>query len=164
MAYILFNKGERSLINTWLGGFTNLSDGVPGSNVYVGMATRAIASTTKASNLTNTGGAEDLIEIGCVNSGGYSRFAIGRTAGSPSGSTWPDARLVGTSYQTISNQALFTFSNTPEVNGARMWFVALSGPTPSRGSNDAIFGADLAAQRNFAAGDTERITITYRQT
>lgn len=163
MAYILWNKGEQSLINTWLGGFTSSGDMVPGSNLYVGMGARSGGVGSTKSNTNNQlGDSTDIAEIGLTTAGGYTRKAIGRTAGSPAGSTWPAASLVGTSYQSQAPQVTFTFSGTPDLNGATLWFVALSGPTP--GGNDCLFGADLAATRTFAAGDTERITITYRQT
>lgn len=165
MAYILWNKGEQSLINTWLGGFTSTGVGVPGSNLYVGMGSRSGGvGTTKSNNLNGNGDSTDLAEIGCVSPGNYQRQAVGRTAGSPSGSTWPAATLVGTSYQSQAPQVTFSFNDAPNLNGATLWFVAISGPAPAKTSNDALFGADLAAKRMFSAGDTERITITYRQT
>jgi len=164
MAYIFWNKGEQSLINTWLGGFTAGTNGVPGSALYVGMGARSGGVGSTKSNANNgASDANDIAEIGLVGgaSGGYSRQAVGRTAGTPSGSTWPAASLVSTSYQSQAPQVTFTFTGAPNLNGATLWFVALTGVA---GTNDCLFGADLAATRTFSNGDTERITITYRQT
>lgn len=160
MAYILWNRGEQSLINTWLGDFTPGTNQTPDStSVWVGMGakTGGVGSDKTVGNGTST--STSLAEIGQTTAGGYARQAINRNAGGTGG--WPAAALSAGSYQTTAPQVTFTFTGTPNLNGATLWFVALSGTTAT---NDCLFGADLAATRNFSNGDTERITITYRQT
>jgi len=159
MAYILWNKGEQSLINTWLGDFTPGTNSVPGTDaVYVGMGKKSdgVGSDKSLGNGTSD---STIWEIGQTAANGYARQAINRNAGGSGG--WPAASKSGGSYQSTAPQVTFTFSGAPNANGATLWFVALGQQT---GGDDCLFGADLAATRTFADGDTERITITYRQT
>ena len=165
MAYILWNKGEQSLINTWLGGFTASTTSapwVPTTSVHVGMGckTGGVGSDKMVGNGTNP--ANSIAELGthatAADAGGYSRKAIARDAGATG---WPQATISSGSYQSTAPQVTFTFTGSPNQNGATLWFVALTGST---GADNCIFGADLAATRTFSNGDTERITITYRQT
>lgn len=165
MAYILWQKGEQSLINTWLGGFTSSTSAapwVPSTSVYVGMGckTGGVGSDKTIGNGTNP--ASSVAELGthasAPSSAGYSRQAIARDAGSTG---WPQATVSSGSYQSTAPQVTFTFTGSPNQNGATLWFVALSS---AKGDDNCIFGADLAATRTFSNGDTERITITYRQT
>lgn len=159
MAYILWNRGEQSLINTWLGNFTAGTNSVPGSTVYVGMGakTGGVGADKTVGNGTST--TTSLAEIGQTANGGYARQGVNRNAGSTNG--WPASSLSSGSHQSTAPQVTFTFTGTPNVNGATLWFVALGNTI---GTDDCLFGADLAATRNFSNGDTERITITYRQT
>lgn len=159
MAYILWNRGEQSLINTWLGGFSAGVNSVPSSSVFVGMGAKVggVGADKTVGNGTST--TTSLAEIGQTTAGGYTRQAINRNAGGSGG--WPASSLSSGSHQSTAPQVTFTFTGTPNLNGATLWFVALSGTI---GTNDCLFGADLAATRNFSNGDTERITITYRQT
>lgn len=158
MAYILWNRGEQSLINTWLGGFAANTNSVPGSTVYVGMGAKT-GGVGSDKNIGNGTATSTIAEIGQTTAGGYSRQAINRNGGGSGG--WPASSLSSNSHQTTAPQVTFTFTGTPNLNGATLWFVALSGTTAT---NDCLFGADLATTRNFSNGDTERITITYRQT
>lgn len=158
MAYILWNRGESSLINTWLGNFSAGSNNVPTSSVHVGMGakTGGVGSDKTVGNGTST--STSLAEIGQTTAAGYARQAIARDAGATG---WPASSLSAGSHQSTAPQVTFTFTGTPNLNGATLWFVALTGTI---GADNCLFGADLAATRNFSNGDTERITITYRQT
>jgi hypothetical protein len=159
MAYILWNKGEQSLINTWMGGFSAGVNNVPSASVYVGMGakTGGVGADKTVGNGTST--STSLAEIGQTSAGGYARQAINRNAGGSGG--WPASSLSSGSHQSTAPQVTFTFTGTPNLNGATLWFVALTDVT---GADNCLFGADLATTRNFSNGDTERITITYRQT
>lgn len=159
MAYILWNKGEQSLINTWLGGFTGLGNMVPSSTVYVGMGAKTGGVGADKMIVNGTSPSTTLAEIGQSASGGYARQGINRNGGGSGG--WPASSLSSDSHQTTAPQVTFTFTGTPNINGATLWFVALTDVT---GADNCLFGADLATTRNFSNGDTERITITYRQT
>ncbi len=160
MAQLILNKGEQSMINTWLVGASGGGNSVPGSAVFVGLGSKTggIGSDKTVNNGTNQ--STTLAEIGQSAANGYARQTLNRNGG---GSTpnWPLASLVSSSYQSTGTQVTFTFTGSPNLNGATLWFVALSSTI---NAVDALFGADLATTRTFANGDTEKITVTYRQT
>lgn len=161
MASLMWNKGEQSLIDAWLSGRGSGADyGSPvtvpkgtatASNFGLGMGTRAGGvGSTKADVLAQ------ILELGTSTAAGYGRAALSRdTTG------WPAATLQTGSFQSTAPQQTFTFTGAPSPNGATLWFVA--GATTINQDN-CLFGADTAATRTFANGDTERITPTYRQT
>lgn len=166
MAQILFNKGEQAALDAFLGGQgTGGYQGsapsgqviVPsaGSNWGLGMGTATVtallAGAGKASGIAAIG------EIGGVTQAGYGRATISRDQAPGTG--WPAATNVAGSYQTTGPQKTFTFTGAPSPNTANCWFVAGSATI---GHDNALFGADTAAPRTFANGDTERITPTFR--
>lgn len=161
MASIIWNKGEQSLIDAWLSGRGSAADyGTPvtvpaGSGTVgdfgLGMGTRSGGvGSTKADVMAQ------ILELGTSSAAGYARAALERST-----TGWPAATLQSGSYQSEAPQKTFTFTGAPNPNGATLWFVA--GSTTTNDDN-ALFGADTAATRTFANGDTERITVTYRQT
>lgn len=157
MAGILWNKGERSLIDAWLGGqsayLTPPIVPTVGGNWGLGLGTRVGGvGTTKADAIAQ------IIEVGTTAAAGYARAAISRdqTAGG-----WPASTKPATSYQSTAAQKSFSFTGAPSPNGATLWFV--SGDTTINNDN-CLFGADTAATRTFGNGDTERVTPTYQQT
>lgn len=158
MAYILWNRGEQSLIHTWLVNHTAETNSVPGSQMWVGMGSKTLGVGSSKTTLNGSNKSTTLAEIGQVEPAGYERQPINRNGNGSGG--WPTATLSG-SYQTTAPQVAFTFTGTPDLTGATLWFVALGSTIAGQ---DCLFGADLAATRNFSDGDTERITITYRQT
>lgn len=167
MAYIVWNKGERSIIDAWLGGqgdsdlggysspqLVPVGGNTPGSWA-IGLGTRVGGvGGTKADTITQ------IIEVDNVGGGssGYARQGITRdqTAGG-----WPAATLSGSSYASTAPQKSFSFTGAPNPNGATLWFLA--GNTTLNADN-CLFGADLAATRTFGNGDVERVTATYQQT
>lgn len=156
MAYILWNKGERSIIDGWLGGQDNYLTPpiVPtdGANWGLGLGTRVGGvGATKADVMAQ------IIEVGTSVAAGYARATISRDQAVGG---WPAATLVSGSYQSTTAQKSFTFTNAPTPNGATLWFVA--GSTVVNADN-ALFGADTAATRTYGNGDVERVTPTYRQ-
>jgi hypothetical protein len=160
MAYLILNKGEQGIVNTYLVGASGTGNGVPGAAVYVGLGakTAGIGSDKTVNNGTNT--TTTLAEIGQTDAQGYARQIVNRNGGGAT-PNWPLASLSSGSYQSTATQVTFTFTGSPNLNGATLWFVALAATI---GGVDAAFGADLAATRTFANGDTEKVTITYRQT
>ena len=161
MAVIIWNKGEQSLIDAWLSGRGSGADyGSPVtvpkgtatvSNYGLGLGTRVGGvGSTKADVMAQ------ILEVGTSAANGYARQALSRdTTG------WPAATLQTGSYQSTAPQITITFTGTPNPNGATLWFVA--GSTTTNNDN-CLFGGDTAATRNFANGDTEKVTATYRQT
>ena len=162
MANILYNQGERSIIDAWLGGAGSSADyqsppivpnaGAP-NDWGVGLGTRAGGVGT-----TKSDGVAQILELGATTPNGYGRALIERSQGV---SGWPAASLVAGSYQTTGPQAEFTFTGAPNPNGATLWFMA--GSTVVNADN-VLLGSDLSSQRFYGNGEIQRITITYRQT
>jgi len=164
MAYILMQQGEDAFIRTTLAGVA-ASPAIPnpGGNWGLAMATTAVGSNTAANKervMSTTSGTGKIQEIGQSVAGGYARAPIVRSAvGWPNPTGHP-----GASYSSTSPQQSFSFTGAPTANGAASWWLCKGTTGISVGSDDLMFGADLAAIRNFAAGDTENITISYQQT
>lgn len=159
MAAILLNKGEQSLINTWLVGAS--VTGSTGATTGLGLAkvTGGVAAMDKTW-VYGTTPATQIAELGVVGANGYARQVINRNN---DGSTpkWPSSTLVSSSHQTTGTQVTFTFTGAPNLNDATIWFVALGTVIAT---SDILFGADLGATRTFANGDTEKVTPTFRAT
>ena len=157
MASILWNVGERSVVDGWLGGQSNYltPNIVPsaGGNWGLGLGTRVGGVGSNKADLIAT-----IAEIGTTTASGYARQSITRNQ---AGGGWPAASKPGASYQSTAPQVTFSFTNAPNPNGATLWFLA---GTNVIGNDNAIFGADTAATRTFNNGDTERVTATYQQT
>lgn len=157
MAAIIWNKGEQSLIDGWLGGQSNYLSPVsvpsPGSNWGLGLGTRGGGvGSTKADVMAQ------ILELGTATANGYARATIVRDQ---SGGGWPAATKPGSSYQSTTAQKTFSFTGAPSPNSATLWFV--SGDTTTNHDN-CLFGADTAATRTYGNADTERVTPTYQQT
>lgn len=159
MASILYNTGELSCLNAWLSGRgsaaaygtpVTVPDGTAPGNFGLGMGTKVGGvGSTKTNVLAQILELDDTGEAS-----GYARQALARNT-----TGWPAATLVTGSYQTEAPQKTFTFTGTPNPNGATLWFVAGS---TTIGNDNILFGADLSATRNFANGDVERITASVR--
>jgi hypothetical protein len=57
-----------------------------------------------------------------------------------------------------ADQVTFSFSGTPTTNGANSWYMTGA----SSGADQLYVAADTAATRNFATGDTEKVTATIK--
>lgn len=157
MAAIVWNKGERSAIDAWLGGQSNYGSPVivpaAAANWGVGLGTRSGGvGSTKADVMAQ------ILEIGTTTANGYSRATITRDQ---TGTGWPASSISGGSYESTAPQVSFSFTNAPNPNGATLWFIA---GTATINQDNCLFGADLAATRTFGNGDVERVTPTYQQT
>lgn len=157
MASIIWNKGEQSLIDAWLGGqsayLSPQSVPAAGGNWGLGLGTRVGGvGSTKADVMAQ------ILELGTTVQNGYARATITRDQ---SAGGWPASTKPGSSYQTTAAQKTFSFTGAPTPNGATLWFMA--GDTTLNHDN-CLFGADTAATRTFGNGDTERVTPTYQQT
>lgn len=161
MSYILMQQGEDAFIRTTLAGVA-CAVAIPASNSNWGLAlaTTAVGANTAANKertMSASSGSALIQEIGQTAANGYGRAGIPRNA-----TGWPNPTgHPGQSYSSTAPQKSFSFSNAPNVNGAQSWWLCKSTVI---GTDDIMFGADLAAVRNFAAGDTENVTITYQQT
>ena len=155
MASIIWNKGEQSLIDGWLGGQSAYGSPVivpaAAANWGLGLGTRVGGvGSTKADVMAQ------ILEIGTTTPNGYARAAISRDQ-----TGWPASTLSGGSYASTTAQKSFSFTGAPSPNGATLWFLAGSTVT---NQDNCLFGADTASTRTFANSDTERVTPTYQQT
>lgn len=156
-AAIMYNKGEQSVCDGWLGGQSNYGTPVivpaAAGNWGLGLGTRAGGVGSNKADAIAT-----IAEVGTTTPAGYARATISRDQAAGG---WPASTKPGSSYQTTAAQKSFTFTGAPNPNGATLWFVSGSGTI---NQDNALFGADTAATRTFANGDTERVTPTYQQT
>ncbi len=157
MASILWNKGERSQVDGWLGGQSNYGSPVivptAGGNWGLGLGTRTSGvGNTKADVMAQ------ILEVGSSVQHGYARQTISRDQ---TGSGWPASSLSAGSYASTGPQKSFAFTGAPTPNGATLWFLA---GNATLSADNCLFGADLAAVRTFGNGDVERVTPTYKAT
>ena len=164
MAYILMQQGEDAFIRTTLAG-TAASPAIPApaANWGVALATTAVGTNTalnKERVMSTSVGATHIQEIGQGTAAGYGRASIPRNA-----TGWPNPTgHPGASYSSTAPQVTFTFTGAPNANGAVSWWLCKGTTGIGSGSDDVMFGADLAATRTFGNGDTENVTISYQQT
>lgn len=163
MSYILFAAGEKAFIDTVLSAqAVSPAIPAPAGNWGLGLAatTGGVGLSSSLANkqrVIGTNIATTIAEIGQVAANGYARIAVAR-----SNTGWPAATNASgaDNYSSTAPQETFAFSDAPNLNGATLWFLAKS---TTIATNDLMFGADLAAVRNFATGDTEAVTMTYHQ-
>lgn len=157
MASIIWNTGERAFIDGLLGGQSNYLTPVivptAGSNWGLGLGTRVGGVGSNKPDVM-----AQILEVGTTSAQGYGRATITRDQ---SAGGWPASTKPGSSYQSTTAQKTFSFTGTPNPNGATLWFVAGSANT---NDDNCLFGSDTAATRTFGNGDTERVTPTYQQT
>lgn len=156
---IMWNKGEESLIKVWLQGSSSTTFAPAlNSNWGLGMGTQ-VGGVGVSNNTNKAKTMSSLLEVdGTGQASGYSRKNIQRSA-----TGWPatDPAGAGSWSATPSAASSFAFTGAPNPNNATLWFLAA---TTTINNDNALFGADLAATRNFQPGDTENITPTYKQT
>ena len=161
MAYILMQQGEDAFIRCTLQGDVDANGTITG-DWGVALATTAVGTNTAANKErvnSSTSGTGKIQEIGQNTPAGYDRATITRDS-----TGWPNPTgHPGSSYSSTAPQVSFSFSGAPNANGAASWWLTKS-DGGGVGNNDLCMGADLAAVRNFANGDTENVTITYQQT
>lgn len=169
MASILWNQGEEAFIDTVLNGAA-VSPAIPavgtgaGQQWGLGMGAQSGGVGGSGNKSVNNGVTTATIgEIGQTTAGGYSRKPISRAT-----SGWPASTLSSGSHQSqIAAPITFTFTGTPNFGNsanspATLWFVAKS---ITLAAVDCMFGSDLqGTNRSFNTGDTEQITVAYKQT
>ena len=167
MAFIVYNRGGRSLIDTWLGGAGSAAGYSPSAGPQLtpagsgtvgdwGVGLGTSEGGVGIDGIDKTVGIAAIAEVGTGTAAGYGRAAIQR---SQAGGGWPAATLVGGSYQSSGPQVEFTFTGEPVPNSATMWFMA--GNTTLEADN-ALFGADLSQPNTFQNGDIQRIQAIFK--
>ena len=149
-ATIVFQRWTDLHLNYILGASGAIT---PPSSFYIALATQAVSAFSR--NTADTVPTE-------ISGGGYGRQAIARTI-AQAGIDWAastfDNTLSTGGTSMAGDQVTFSFSGTPTTNGANDWY--MTGVSSGTG-NFMYVAADTAATRNFANGDTEKVTPTIK--
>lgn len=153
MATVVFQRWNDLHLNYILGASGSIT---PPSSWKICLATPAVSAYGRASTFST------VTELGQTAAAGYARQDVARTI-AQAGIDWQassfDSTLVGGGTSQVADQVTFTFTGTPNANGANSWFIS-DGTTLAAGQ--LYMAADTAAQRNFANGDTEKVTATIK--
>lgn len=182
MGYIVWGKGEEAFVQTvLLGGAVSPAIPTVGANWGLGLAATtggvwagagAVSIDLKqravGTNVSTT--IAEIGQVGTVNNGGYGRIGIQRNS-----TGWPTVTNSSNTDNWSATTAQKTWSFTsggPNMGGGSgsaattLWMICKSTTAwtnTSTPTDDLMFGADLATSRAFATGDTENITVTYKQ-
>jgi hypothetical protein len=136
---------------------------VPPSGWTIGLSSVAVGSMQRNSVWSATVSGTNINEIGGTTASGYARQTIARSiaqAGVDWGTSTFDNTTATGGQSTTADQTTFgAFSAAPSPNGANSWVVT-DGTTLNAGN--PYFAGDTAAVRNFANGDTEKVTPTLK--
>lgn len=129
------------------------------STTVVGSGSNMMRNSVWSATITGS----NINEIGSTTASGYARQTIAKSinqAGVDWGTSTFDNTFATGGQSTTADQVTFgAFSGAPSPNGANSWVVT-DGATLNAGS--PYFAGDTAAARNFANGDTEKVTPTLK--
>jgi hypothetical protein len=136
---------------------------VPPSAWTLSLNTVAVSVMARNSVFSVTVSGTNINEIGSTTASSYARQTIAKSIATGSidwGTSTFDNTLSTGGQSTAADQVTFgAFSAAPSPNGANSWTLA-DGTTLNAGN--PYFSGDTAAQRNFANGDTEKVTVTLK--
>lgn len=125
--------------------------------------TVAVSAMARNSVFSVTVSGTNINEIGSTTASAYARQTIAKSIATGSidwGTSTFDNTLSTGGQSTAADQVTFgAFSAAPNPNGANSWTLT-DGTTLNAGN--PYFSGDTAAQRNFANGDTEKVTVTLK--
>lgn len=158
-ATIVFERWTDLHLNYILGASGTIT---PPSTWEMALSITAVSSMARDSAISATVTGTNVNELASTTAGGYARQAVAKTIGTGSidwnASTF-DSTLSTGGTSMAADQVTFTFSATPSPNGANSFFMG-DGTTLNAGQ--IYVAADTAATRNFANGDTEKVTATVK--
>jgi hypothetical protein len=159
-AVITFQQMSKLVTDYVLG---NSGTVTPPASWTMGLASTAVSVYARNSVWSATVTGTNINEIGATTASGYARQTIAKSiaqAGIDWGTSTFDNTLSTGGQSSTADQVTFgAFSAAPSPNGANSW-VLTDGTTLNAG-NPYVAG-DTAAQRNFANGDTEKVTATVK--
>ena len=131
---------------------------LPPSSWKVALATSATSGYNKSTSVWSaTVSGANVNEVGTTTAASYARQTINRDQ---TGAGWTTSSNDATGSSTTGAQVTFgAFGSGLSPNGANTWIVT-DGTTLNAGN--LYFGADTAATRTFASGDTEKVTPTLK--
>jgi len=159
-AVIVFQRFSQLFTDYVLGASGSIT---PPSDWRVGLATQAVSTMARNSVLSVTVSGTNVNELGSGTANGYARQTIAKSINTGSidwgTSTFDNTPSTG-GQSTAADQVTFgAFAGAPSPNGADSWFIA-EGATLNAGNLHCA--GDTAAERTFAVGDTEKVTITVK--
>lgn len=136
---------------------------LPPSAWTLSLNINAVSVYARNSVFSATVTSTNINEIGSTTAAGYARQTIAKSIATGSidwgTSTFDNTTSTG-GQSTAADQVTFgAFSGAPSPNGANSWTLT-DGTTLNAGN--PYFSGDTAAQRNFANGDTEKVTVTLK--
>lgn len=164
MATIVFQRMSQLVTDYVLGASGSIT---PPASWTMGLSTTVVgsgANMARASIWSATVSGSNVNEIGSTTAAGYARQTIAKTinqAGIDWGTSSFDSTFASGGQSTTADQVTFgAFTGSgPSPNGANSWILT-DGSTLNAGQ--LYFGADTAATRTFAVGDTEKVTATLK--
>lgn len=158
-ATIVFQRWTDLHLNYILGASGTIT---PPTTFYVCLSTTAVSSMARNSSISATVSGTNVNEIASTTAAGYARQAVARTI-AQAGIDWAastfDNTLSTGGTSMAADQVTFSFTGTPSPNGANSWFIA---DVTTLNTGPIQVAADTAAVRNFANGDTEKVTATMK--
>lgn len=159
-AVIVFQRMSQLVSDYVLGASGSIT---PPASWTVGLATLAVSTMARNSIWSATVSGTNVNELGSTTASGYARQTIAKSinqAGIDWGTSTFDNTLSTGGQSTAADQVTFgAFSAAPSPNGADSW-VMTDGTTLNAGQ--LYVAGDTAAERIFANGDTEKVTITVK--
>lgn len=151
-ATIVFQRWTDLHLNYILGNSGSIT---PPTSWYIALSATAVSSFARNTAFGSSG------EIGQTAANGYARQAVARTIAQAgidwAASTFDNTLATGGTSQ-AADQVTFSFTGSPNTNGANSWFMTGA----ASGADQLYVAADTAATRNFANGDTEKVTATIK--
>jgi hypothetical protein len=159
-AVIVFQRMSQLVTDYVLGASGSIT---PPADWRVGLATLGVATMARNSVLSVTVSGTNVNELGSTTAAGYARQTIAKSI-NQAGIDWGTSTFDNTpstgGQSTAADQVTFgAFSGAPSPNGADSWFIS-DGATLNAGQ--LYVAGDTAAERVFANGDTEKVTITIK--
>jgi len=159
-AVITFQRMSQLVSDYVLGNSGSIT---PPASWTLGLSSTAVATMARNSAWSASVSGTNVNEIGATTASGYARQTIAKSiaqAGIDWGTSTFDNTLSTGGQSTTADQVTFgAFSGAPSPNGANSWELT-DGSTLNAGQ--LYVAGDTAAQRNFANGDTEKVTPTVK--
>jgi hypothetical protein len=158
-ATIVFQRWTDLHLNYILGNSGTIT---PPATWQIALSTTAVATMARNSAISVTISGTNVNELASTTAAGYARQAVARTI-AQGGIDWAassfDNTLSTGGTSQAADQVTFSFTGIPSPTGANSWFMG-DGTTLNAGQ--IYVAADTAATRNFANGDTEKVTATIK--
>lgn len=159
-ATIVFQRWTDLHLNYILGSSGSIIP--PAGSWQIALSTTAVSTLARNSIISATVTGTNLNELASSTAAGYARQAVAKSIATGSidwaASTFDNTLSTGGTSQ-AADQVTFTFTGVPSPQGANSWFMC---DLTVVNTGQIYVAADTAATRNFANGDTEKVTATLK--